>query len=200
MSRMICSSHSFAGGGSRCACFLSCFSAQRLVDGHANSSASVAEVRVPPSRCASLFASYAALSSLFLVAALCCAQLRSLLSPSTAVLTAQSIAATQTKTRIGNRKKHQAADHNGAAAGAKPKKPKHAHDASSAASGENKKHASANVSPVSRLYADLLGVVFGFLWLRDLHRVLTVSRSWSAVVRSMPCAGAELLVRSHWWR
>lgn len=46
-------------------------------------------------------------------------------------------------------------------------------------------------SPVGLLYPTALGVVFDFLEFRELHRVLSVSRSWCAAVCSVPCLRHE---------
>ena len=55
---------------------------------------------------------------------------------------------------------------------------------------QGEKQGAAHVSPVTRLYRHALESVFKFLTLADLSRVLSVSRSWSAAVRSMKSIGA----------
>ena len=52
---------------------------------------------------------------------------------------------------------------------------------------------SAHVSPAMRVYRHALESVFAMLELTDLSRVLAVSRSWSAAVRSMAPINASIL-------
>ena len=54
------------------------------------------------------------------------------------------------------------------------------------------KQGAALVSPVTRLYRHALESVFGFLDLKELSHVLSVSHSWAAAVRSMKSIGAAV--------
>ena len=57
---------------------------------------------------------------------------------------------------------------------------------------DEQKQGAAHVSPVTRLYRHAIESVFGFLNLRELSRVLCVSWSWAAAVRSMKSIGATV--------
>lgn len=57
---------------------------------------------------------------------------------------------------------------------------------------EEEKQSSAHAAPVARLYRHALESVFAFVKLADLGRILAVSRSWAAAVRSLKSIAAEV--------
>ena len=131
-----------------------------------------------------------------LVCSLCLLSLHSLLSrlDCCSRLISESSGLSTHRTRMSDAQPS-APDAAAASARAPPKKrPRHFWDGPDPPddSDDEEKQGASHVSPVARLYRHALESVFGFLKLADLSRVLAVSRSWSAAVRTMKSIDADV--------